>query len=143
MDINGSLNETRMEANLSVVLVVTAFTGALILETILVGWEIFVIPFFIACVCIMWFCHLTEIVPPKIKIAFYIGIMMVESFFYGIHPTSLYDLPIITIITTQEFSRWWRSIFRFCFGIFSFSIQYRLKTPWTFRGSVSTFLRSF
>lgn len=90
--------EVQLESQLSAITVATLLTFALILVTVLMGWEMWTLPFFLFSVIVMWFSHISQILPFRYRVPLYIILMDAEFFFYAVHTTSLLDMPVINII---------------------------------------------
>ncbi|MCR5289082.1 MAG: response regulator [Treponema sp.] len=95
--------EWSRDAQLEVVMSVTIFSIALIVQIVLLSWEVWVIPFLVGEIILFWTLHVIDILPQKYKIALYSALILLELFYYGIHPTALFDTPMIIIICLALF----------------------------------------
>ena len=92
-------NETRKVSNITILITYTVFSAVLFGETILMGWEMWVLPLIVAGVLFGWFLHITRRVSEKNSTFIYVILMMVTFFFYGIHITSTFDLaPVCALV---------------------------------------------
>ncbi len=98
MDLHDYQEDVQLESQLSAVTVATFLTIALILVTVFMGWELWTVPFFLASIIIMWVSHITQVLPIRYRIPLYVFLMDAEFFYYSVHSTSLFDMPIIIII---------------------------------------------
>lgn len=79
--------------------VITAiFSGMLSLVTVIMGWELWVVLLLIAgCFCV-WFLHIARIGSDTLYENLCAGLMLTEFFFFGIHASSLFDIPSVACI---------------------------------------------
>ena len=73
----------------------TIFATVLVVETILMGWESWVIIPIAAGILVSWIIHFRQSVPYQASVAIYAGMMMCFFFFYGTHLTSTFDLAVV------------------------------------------------
>lgn len=78
--------------HLMVLLSYSLFSIILIGETIIMKWELWAIPLIIISNIMSWIMHIRNSVPTKARTWIYAVLMMGTFFFYGIHPTSTYDI---------------------------------------------------
>ena len=88
-------NELYQSSHLMLLVTYTAFVAALIGETFLMGWEKWVVLLVSVAVIICWIMHFRQDTTPVVRVRIYAVLMMCTAFFYGIHPTSTFDLAII------------------------------------------------
>lgn len=89
------LEGTKTDIHLIMVLVVTIFS---ILLTVIIGmlsWEMWMLPLIVIVLIAVWVLHIVRFFPDKTFEYMCAGIMLVEFFFYGVHATSLFDMPIV------------------------------------------------
>ena len=82
-------------SNLMLLVSFTIFAAILIVESLLMGWEkwvLFVIAFGIL---VSWVLHINHRSPVYFRIWTYALLMMCSFFFYGIHTTSTFDLAVV------------------------------------------------
>lgn len=96
-------DEELLAAHLAAISVASFMFLGLIAETLVMGWESWAVPFLLVAIGVMIFCHFTRIVPLKIRPPLYVLICLGAFFFYGVHPDSLFDVPIIAIIMQSVF----------------------------------------
>ncbi len=96
-------DEELLAAHLAAICVSSFMFLGLIAETLIMGWETWAVPFLLAVIGVMMFCHFTRFVPLEIRPPLYVLICLGAFFFYGVHPDSLFDVPIIAIIMQTVF----------------------------------------
>ncbi|MBQ3798809.1 MAG: response regulator [Treponema sp.] len=96
-------DEELLAAHLAAICVASFLFLGLMTETLVMGWEIWAIPFLLVAIFVMLFCHFTRFVPMEIPPPLYVLICLGAFFFYGVHPDSLFDIPIIAIIMQTVF----------------------------------------
>lgn len=78
--------------------VVSVFSALLILITIAMSWESWMVPLiFIGCF-VVWMVHITRIGSEVLYENICAGLLMGEFFFFGVHRISLYDMAIVACI---------------------------------------------
>ncbi len=82
-------------SHLMVLITFTLCTALLIGESILMGWELFILPLICVGVIICWVIHFRQDASPVFRVRIYGILMMCTAFFYGIHQTSTFDLAIV------------------------------------------------
>jgi len=90
--IKSDLFET---SHLIILVTFTVLSVVLIGESILMGWEKWVLILIGIGVIISWMMHITHKPSEKVRLWIYSGMMMADFFFYGIHLTSTFDLAIV------------------------------------------------
>ncbi len=79
--------------------ITTVFSGMLSLITVVMAWELWTIPLMLtSCFCI-WLLHIGKIGSEKFYENICAGLMLLEFFFFGVHETSLFDIPAVACIT--------------------------------------------
>ncbi|MBQ9538641.1 MAG: response regulator [Treponema sp.] len=96
-------DEELLAAHLAAITVASFLFLLLIVETVVMGWESWAIPFLVAATIALWFCHLSRSIPLSLRVPVYVVTMLGVFFFYGIHKDSLFDVPIIAIIMLSVF----------------------------------------
>ena len=89
---------------LMILITYTVLGIALIAETILMSWELWAIPIIAASIAICWGLHITQFMTHKIRLYISTILMMVCYFFYGIHITSTYDMPLLMMLIILIFT---------------------------------------
>ena len=101
--------EKQRAAHLMILLCYTIFSCVLTGESLLLGWETWVVILLPVGVIICWTLHIRNRLPEAVRLNIYSVSMMVVFFFYGIHETSMFDLApvIITLMvlysSTEEY----------------------------------------
>ena len=82
-------------SHLAILFCYTVFSVALIGEALLLGWEKWaLIPVTLGVVS-AWFIHIRQAFTAKMRVWIYSILMMILSFFYGVHLTSTFDLGFV------------------------------------------------
>ena len=103
MDTKLERSEELLEAHRSALAVASLLFLALIVETLVMQWETWAVAYLTAGILLMWSCHFSRTVSLEHRVPLYVIIMLGAFFFYGIHKTSLFDVPIIAIIMLSVF----------------------------------------
>ena len=90
---------------LMILLSYTALCGGLIVETVLMSWELWAIPLVFVALLLSWGLHITQFTSERVRIWIYALLMMASFFFYGIHVTSAYDMGLLMMIIIMIFNR--------------------------------------
>lgn len=77
---------------------ITVFSGMLILVTVAMSWELWMIPLILIGNFSVWFLHIGRFALGTYYENLCAGIMMVEFFFFGVHRASLFDMPAVACI---------------------------------------------
>ena len=78
-------DEELLAAHLAAITVASFLFLLLIVETVVMGWESWAIPFLVAATIALWFCHLSRSIPLSLRVPVYVVTMLGVFFFYGIH----------------------------------------------------------
>lgn len=73
----------------------TALAFGLVVEVLLMSWELWAIPLILAGVFAAWLVHLRQKMNGHQRLWIYTVLMMGTFFFYGIHVTSTYDMALL------------------------------------------------
>lgn len=84
--------------HLLLAVITTVFSGMLGLITVVMAWELWTIPLIAAGCFSVWTLHIAEIGSDKFYENFCAGLMLLEFFFFGVHESSLYDIPAVACI---------------------------------------------
>ena len=101
--------EKQRAAHLMILLCYTIFSCVLTGESLLLGWETWMVMLLPVGVIVCWTLHIRNRLPEAVRLNIYSVSMMVVFFFYGIHETSMFDLApvIITLMvlysSTEEY----------------------------------------
>ena len=82
-------------SHLTLLISYTIFSGILIAESLLMGWETWMIFLILASNIVCWVLHLKHDTPDFVRIWVYSILMMCTYFFYGTHLTSTFDLALV------------------------------------------------
>lgn len=88
-------NDLFMSSHLTLLLSYTIFALILIMESLLMGWETWVLFLIGGGVILSWGLHIKHDTPPDVRIWIYAALMMFTFFFYGTHRTSTFDLAVV------------------------------------------------
>ena len=84
--------------------VITVFSVILVLVTVVMFWELWMIPLIIAGTVGVWFLHIGRVGSETLYENLCAGIILVEFLFFGVHSVSLYDIPAVACIVIFIFS---------------------------------------
>ena len=91
--------EIRMKAQLMVLFTYTAFTMILIGVAVSLKWEMWATMLFGLSVICAWVMHILQFQTEQQRASFYACLIILEFFFYAIHETSFYDMPVVICST--------------------------------------------
>ena len=95
MTTRSDSNELFESSHLTLLLSYTIFSAILIGESLLMGWERWMLLLIAAGVVISWILHIRHNTPGRVRIWIYAVLMMGTFFFYGTHITSTFDLAVV------------------------------------------------
>ncbi len=81
-------------------MIVIALTGMSICLGVLIflwGWELFALPVLLFMTVAVWWIHITDRVPSRIRIIIYSAFAAFGIFYYGIHSNTFYDVPLMIV----------------------------------------------
>ena len=104
MDHQNTEGDVFRSSPLMILITYTVLGVALIAETILMSWELWAIPIIVASIIICWGLHITQFMSHKVRLYISTMLMMVCYFFYGIHITSTYDMPLLMMLIIMIFT---------------------------------------
>lgn len=84
--------------HLFLAVIITVFSGMMILLTVVMSWELWMIPLILVGNFSVWFLHIGRFALGTYYENLCAGVMMVEFFFFGVHRTSLFDMPAVACI---------------------------------------------
>ncbi len=96
--------------NLAVLIITVASIGAVV-ESITQGWEYWVPPLIIAGIVGCWAVHLTEYRDATLRENIYLIFSLMVAFYHGIHPTSLFDIIVISALAMVVVTMLGRMVF--------------------------------
>ena len=106
MDINSveyKINEKGMIFHLVIIMVYSFMALVLSAETVLMGWELWTIPALITSVIAVWWVYVKQALTAKARLYIYLIMMLIALFYYGIHATSLFDVPLFLLMAMMLF----------------------------------------
>ncbi len=89
---------------LAIIAAYTAATVALMVSTVLMKWELWMVPVFGISLVIAWWLQITRSLSDAHKSGILLFFMMLEFFFYGVHKRSLFDMSSLAIVCMMLFS---------------------------------------
>ncbi len=95
--MNENTNQTNKTQNLAIIMVTIACLGAGV-ESLVQGWEKWVVPLILLGIAACWFFHITNYRDVKFRQNFSLIFSMLIAFFHGIHLTSYFDLIVISVL---------------------------------------------
>ncbi len=96
--------EKQRAAHLLILLCYTILSCVLIGESLLLGWEMWVVVLLPVGVIAGWTLHIRDRLPMAVRLDIYTVLMMLVFFFYGIHETSMFDLAPVMITVMVLYS---------------------------------------
>lgn len=90
--------EDQTGRHLLLAVIVTIFSVTLSFVTLLMAWESWMIPLMIAGCLSIWLLHIARLGSDTLYENLCSGLLLVESFFFGVHSSSLFDIPAVTCI---------------------------------------------
>ncbi len=88
---------------LVIVFVSVACIG-LTVESVMMGWEFWMLPVFIAGTSALWALHITQKLETQQREAVYLIYAIFASFFHGVHETSFFDVAVVLLLMLAVFS---------------------------------------
>ena len=82
----------------------TAFAFGLIIENLIIGWEVWAIPFLFAGILFAWWVHLKQPFTEKGRIYVMAALYYAITFYQGVHESSLFDVSLIICFVFLLFS---------------------------------------
>ena len=90
--------EEQTSRHLLLAIVTTVFSSVLGLVTIALGWELWALPLMMAGCFSVWLLHIARAGSDALYENLCTGLMLTEFFFFGVHETSLFDIPAVACI---------------------------------------------
>ena len=78
--------------------IITAFSVILIMITMVMSWELWMVPLFMMSNLSVWFLHIARLGSGGFYENLCAGLLMTEFFFFGVHESSLFDMPGVACI---------------------------------------------
>ena len=90
--------EDQTGRHLLLAVIATIFSGMLSLVTIAMAWELWMVPMMIAGCLSIWLLHIARLGSDTLYENLCAGLLLAESFFFGVHSSSLFDMPAVSCI---------------------------------------------
>ncbi len=90
--------EEQTSQHLLLAVIVTVFSGLLGLITLFLSWEFWTLPLMTVACFVVWFLHIGRLGSSTLFDNLCAGLMLIEFFFFGVHESSLFDLPAVACI---------------------------------------------
>ena len=94
-DIQKDQSELFQSSHLMLLVTYSVCAVALLGESLLMGWEKWVMLLVGVAVIVCWIMHFRQDTTPTVRIRIYAILMMCTAFFYGTHPTSTFDMAVV------------------------------------------------
>ena len=78
--------------------ITTIFTGMLSIVTVIMDWEFWMILLLVVGCVVVWFLHIVRLGSDTLYENLCAGLLLTEFFFFGVHPSSLFDIPAVSCI---------------------------------------------
>lgn len=92
MDERNRNNELFQTAHILILISYTLFSFILIAESLILGWEGWIIALVLVSIAVSWVIHLRQMIHTNARLWIYSLLMMLSYFFYGTHVTSTFDI---------------------------------------------------
>ena len=90
--------EEQTSQHLLLAVIVTVFSGLLGLIALFLSWEFWTLPLMTVACFVVWFLHIGRLGSNTLFDNLCAGLMLIEFFFFGVHESSLFDLPAVACI---------------------------------------------
>ena len=90
--------EEQTSRHLLLAVMVTVFSGLLGLITLFLAWEFWMLPLMAAGCLGVWILHIARLGSNTLYENLCAGLMLIEFFFFGVHESSLFDMPAVACI---------------------------------------------
>ena len=90
--------EEQTGRNLLLAVITTVFSGMLNVVTIFMAWELWMVPLMAAGCISVWLLHISKFGSNALYENLCAGLMFTEFFFFGVHESSLFDVPAVACI---------------------------------------------
>ena len=90
--------EEQTGRHLLLAVITTVFSGALSLITMVLAWEFWMVPLMAAGCFSVWVLHIARVGSNTLYENLCTGLMLIEFFFFGVHTSSLFDIPAVACI---------------------------------------------
>ena len=92
--------EERTSSHLLLASIITVFSAMLILVTLVMAWELWMVPLVVVgCICV-WFLHIARAGTDTFYEYLCTSLLLTEFFFFGVHPSSLFDISAVACLLT-------------------------------------------
>lgn len=96
--------DAQTSTHLLMAVATTVYSVMLVLITLIMSWELWMIPLTVIGSGLVWCLHIGRIGSRILYENSCAGVLMVEFFFFGVHSASLFDIPIMACILLLIFS---------------------------------------
>ena len=96
--------EDQTSIHLLLAMIVTVFGVVLILITLALSWEFWMIPIILVGNTLVWCLHIGRLGSESFYENLCVGLLMIGFFFFGVHESSLYDIPAVACMVILVFS---------------------------------------
>ena len=90
--------EEQTSRHLLLAIIVTIFSGVLSLITVVMAWEVWMIALMAAGCFSVWILHIARLGADAVYENLCTGLLLIEFFYFGVHETSLYEIPAVACI---------------------------------------------
>ncbi len=96
--------DAQTSTHLLMAVAATVISVMLILITLIMSWELWMVPLTVIGSGLVWCLHIGRIGSPALYENLCAAVMMIEFFFFGVHSASLFDIPIVACTLLLIFS---------------------------------------
>ena len=90
--------EEQTSRHLLLAVITTVFSGMLGLVSMILSWELWMLPLMTAGCFSVWFLHIAKLGSDTLYENLCTGLLLVEFFFFSVHDSSLFDIPAVACI---------------------------------------------
>ncbi len=129
MEENEMIKRRHKISHLTIIIAYTFFAAVLIIEDCLLGWEKWPLLIIAGGLFLSWIVHVFQFFSEETRAWLYSLSMMFTYFFYGIHPTSFYDIgPVICTVIIIYIILFEKKFINLCMIAFFGTMGYNLLT---------------
>lgn len=96
--------EAQISMHLLMACIVSVFSAVLILITLSMSWEAWIVPLIFLGCFIVWWLHIGRVGSEIFYENICAGLLLGEFFFLGVHESTLFDIPAVTCVLSLIFS---------------------------------------
>lgn len=114
--------EAQVSTHLLMAGVVSVFSTVLILVTLAMSWELWIVPLIVLGCIVVWWLHIGRVGSGILYENMCAWLMLGGFFFFGVHKASLYEIPSVACVLLLVFSFLNRKCLLYITGAFYMSV---------------------